>query len=178
MLLLCSLRGTIIIYQGEELGLAQVEVPFERLQDPEAKANWPQTLSRDGARTPMPWSTEAPNLGFSPARPWLPLGEDHVALNVAKQAGEPTSMLNLTRSLVRLRAQHPALRGGAIEVRHADEHLLVFDRRERDERLRCVFNLSDATVESPRSAGVHVVAVGEVSDKSLGPWSARIEKLA
>jgi alpha-glucosidase len=75
MLLLCALRGSIILYQGEELGLPQVDVPFDRLQDPEAIANWPQTLSRDGARTPMPWSSTAPNLGFSTGEPWLPLGE-------------------------------------------------------------------------------------------------------
>ena len=83
MLLLCALRGSIIIYQGEELGLPQVDVPFERLQDPEAIANWPQTLSRDGARTPMPWNSAAPHLGFSTGEPWLPLGETHRALAIA-----------------------------------------------------------------------------------------------
>ncbi len=55
MLLFTALRGNIILYQGEELGLAQIEIPYAQLQDPEAIANWPLTLSRDGARTPMPW---------------------------------------------------------------------------------------------------------------------------
>ncbi len=64
MLLLLSLRGNAFVYQGEELGLTQVDVPFERLVDPEAIANWPLTLSRDGVRTPMPWSSNAINGGF------------------------------------------------------------------------------------------------------------------
>ena len=54
MAVICALRGNIILYQGEELGLGQVEIPFEEVQDPEALRNWPLTLSRDGARTPMP----------------------------------------------------------------------------------------------------------------------------
>ena len=65
LLLLMCLRGNVFVYQGEELGLPQAEVPFERLVDPEAIANWPQTLGRDGARTPMPWVASAPNAGFS-----------------------------------------------------------------------------------------------------------------
>ena len=87
MLLLATLRGSIILYQGEELGLPQVEVPFERLQDPEAIANWPQTLSRDGARTPMPWQ-----LGRAAARVSPPASRGcrsakaHRALAVDRQA--------------------------------------------------------------------------------------------
>ncbi|MBU2417894.1 MAG: alpha-glucosidase, partial [Alphaproteobacteria bacterium] len=72
MLLLMCLRGNVFIYQGEELALPQAEVPFDRLVDPEAIANWPQTLGRDGARTPMPWSADQPHAGFSTAEPWLP----------------------------------------------------------------------------------------------------------
>ena len=85
MLLLACLRGTIILYYGEELGLTQVDVPFDRLRDPEAIANWPLTLSRDGARTPMPWSDEGPYLGFGTAKPWLPVGEAHRALSGSRQ---------------------------------------------------------------------------------------------
>src|SRR3546814_18402088 len=73
MLLLGTLRGNIILYYGEELGLTQVDIPFEHLRDPEAIDNWPLTLSRDGARTPMPWRVDAPQLGFSDGVAWLPL---------------------------------------------------------------------------------------------------------
>ena len=72
MLLLACLRGNIFLYFGEELGLTQVDVPFEQLKDPEAIANWPLTLSRDGARTPMPWEGDKLGLGFSDGTPWLP----------------------------------------------------------------------------------------------------------
>ncbi|HUH23011.1 MAG TPA: alpha-amylase family glycosyl hydrolase, partial [Brevundimonas sp.] len=91
MLLLLSLRGNAFLYQGEELGLPQGEVPFERLRDPEAIANWPRTLGRDGARTPMPWSSSAPHAGFSTVEPWLPIDPRHVDLAVDAQEAEPGS---------------------------------------------------------------------------------------
>ena len=83
-LLLACLRGNIFLYYGEELGLPQVDIPFADLKDPEAIANWPRTLSRDGARTPMPWNDAGPYLGFGDAKPWLPVGEAHRALSVAR----------------------------------------------------------------------------------------------
>lgn len=142
MLLLACLRGNPILYQGEELALTQVEVPFEQLKDPEAIANWPLTLSRDGARTPMPWAGDAPGLGFSVATPWLPVGPDHAALAVDRQEADPASMLHWTRRVLALRRAHPALRTGGVEVIHADDALLVFERKEGEQRLLCVFNLS------------------------------------
>jgi alpha-glucosidase len=86
MLLLLALRGNPIIYQGEELGLPQGEIAFEDLRDPEAIANWPQTLGRDGARTPMPWRENAPNAGFSSAaHTWLKCDPAHAAFAVDRQ---------------------------------------------------------------------------------------------
>ncbi|WP_294258949.1 alpha-amylase family glycosyl hydrolase [uncultured Sphingomonas sp.] len=149
MLLLLSLRGNAILYYGEELGLTQVEIGFEDLQDPEAIANWPLTLSRDGARTPMPWVADAPNAGFSVARPWLPLGPDHLGRAVDVQEADPASLLRLTRRLIDLRKQHPALVEGAMAVLHADEALLVFARTIDDAHLVCAFNLSAAPVDLP-----------------------------
>src|SRR3546814_5752044 len=64
-MLLLALRGNAFLYQGEELGLPTAAVPFDRLQDPDAILNWPVTLGRDGARTPMPWIGGAPDAGFS-----------------------------------------------------------------------------------------------------------------
>lgn len=147
MLLFVALRGNIILWQGEELGLTQVDIPFERLQDPEAIANWPLTLSRDGARTPMVWSDNAPNGGFSHGEPWLPVGEDHALLAVARQDGDPTSLLNWTRRLVALRQAQPALRLGALDIIQAAGDLLIFTREWQGETLLCAFNLG-ATVQS------------------------------
>jgi len=104
LMLLVSLRGNIFLYNGEELGLTQVAIPFEALRDPEAISNWPLTLSRDGARTPMPWrGTANDHAGFSAATPWLPIGEDHLALAVDRQNADPESLLNLTRRLLAFR---------------------------------------------------------------------------
>ncbi len=76
---------------------------FEALQDPEAIANWPRTLGRDGARTPMPWADTAPYAGFSEAQPWLPVGADHPGMSVGVQEDDPESVLNFTRRFLALR---------------------------------------------------------------------------
>ena len=142
MLLLACLRGNIFLYQGEELGLTQVDVPQAMLRDPEAIANWPLTLSRDGARTPMPWRHDAPGLGFSGGAPWLPFGADHAARAVDLQEADPASLLHLTRACLALRRAHPALRLGSWTLLHADAALLAFERAYGDERLLCLFNLA------------------------------------
>lgn len=142
MLLLASLRGNIIIYQGEELGLRQVEIPFEQLRDPEAIANWPLTLTRDGARTPFPWSAGAPNAGFTAGEPWLPVGEDNATLAVDWQEGDADSLLTLTRKVLALRNALGALRLGRFKLIESGKAVLAFRRSHAGETLICVFNLS------------------------------------
>jgi alpha-glucosidase len=172
MLLLCTLRGSIILYQGEELGLPQVDVPFDRLQDPEAIANWPHTLSRDGARTPIPWHSGAKNLGFSTADPWLPLGDSHQPLAVDRQENG-SSMLRFTRDCLRLRSAHEALRHGSMKIVEAGAQRLVFERA-CGETLRCTFNLSDRDLPiSP--AGKPLMTAGNVRGAMLGAYSAIVE---
>jgi len=177
MLLLCALRGSIILYQGEELGLPQVDVPYDRLQDPEAIANWPHTLSRDGARTPMPWTSTAPNLGFSSGEPWLPLGEAHRVLAVDLQQGRPDSVLQFTRQCLDLRRTHAALHHGTMRVVDAGEQRLVFERRHGAERLLCTFNLSDRPCGF-HSSGTPLFGVGDIGADAIGPYAAVIEEIA
>lgn len=175
MLLLLTLRGNAILYYGEELGLTQVDIDFADLQDPEAIANWPLTLSRDGARTPMPWAAAAPNIGFSTARPWLPLGPEHRALAVDLQEADPTSLLQHTRRLIALRRTHPALVEGAMEVLHADDALLVFARTLGDMRILCAFNLSAAPVALPAALVTHCTPIEQVNGATLAelpPYAA------
>jgi len=174
MLLLCTLRGSITIWQGEELGLPQVDVPFDRLRDPEAIANWPQTLSRDGARTPMPWQSGAPQLGFSTAEPWLPVGEEHCELAVDRQEGRADSVLQFTRECLRLRNAHEAVRAGAMRIVEAGEQLLAFDRSAAGERLRCTFNLSDRPAPFA-PCGRPLICSGEVDGHRIGPYAAVVE---
>ena len=141
VLLLACLRGNIFLYQGEELGLPQGHVPFERLQDPEAIANWPLTLGRDGARTPMPWRTRGPHHAFSDVEPWLPLDRNHGALAVSAQEADPHSTLHWTRKVLALRKAHAALRLGAVEFLDTPETLLAFTRGQGGDAVLCVFNL-------------------------------------
>ena len=141
--LLCSLRGTVFLYQGEELGLPQADVPFERLVDPEGIAFWPRHRGRDGARTPLPWVAAGRNAGFcpEPVEPWLPVDLRHLPLAVACQEANPDSVLAFTRLFLAWRRQHPALIRGAIRFRDAPPPLLVFERRTGAQGLLCVFNL-------------------------------------
>jgi alpha-glucosidase len=177
MLLLCSLRGSITIWQGEELGLPQVDVPFDRLQDPEAIANWPQTLSRDGARTPMPWRSDAANLGFSNAEPWLPTGETHRPLSVDRQQADPQSLLAFTRDCLDLRNTRRALRAGAMRIVEAGDQRLVFERSDGGQLLRCTFNLSDHPAPFAAS-GSRLIATGNIDEGELGPYAALVEEIA
>lgn len=141
LLLLTSLRGSAILYQGEELGLPQAEVPFERLQDPEAIINWPLTLGRDGARTPIPWRRGAAHAGFSDAEPWLPLDPRHDALAVDIQEPDPQSTLNAARRILRLRQDLPALRVGDVTLLDTPGELVAFQRGHGAEAVLCAFNL-------------------------------------
>lgn len=142
-LLLC-LRGTIFLYQGEELGLPQADVPFDQLRDPEAIRFWPDNLGRDGCRTPMPWVGEAPYAGFSDAKPWLPLDPRHRAHAVDRQMGRSGSVLEYARSFLKCRRILPALiRGEHHPVRVQNPHGLVFERVLDGSRIVCAFNLSE-----------------------------------
>lgn len=164
MMLLVCLRGNIFVYQGEELGLPQGDVPFERLQDPEAIANWPQTLGRDGARTPMPWTNDAPWGGFSNVEPWLPTMDTHLPMAVAVQDAAPGSLLAWTRQMLALRNGSAAMRVGRIEVIEASETLLVLAREQDGERVLALFNFGDAPCDwdggKPASAQILAAANG------------------
>ncbi len=172
--LLAALRGNIILYQGEELGLRQDEIPFEQLQDPEAIANWPLTLSRDGARTPMPWQAKQPLGGFTTGNPWLPLSAGNIARAVETQQGDPDSLLELTRELLALRRATPALRLGRVEAIAAEGPLLSFDRVSGKQRVRCLFNLTAKPAE-PRGLPPQATLLARVngaSPQSMPAYSA------
>ncbi|HEX7876951.1 MAG TPA: alpha-amylase family glycosyl hydrolase [Sphingobium sp.] len=175
MMLLIALRGNAILYQGEELGITQVDIPFERLQDPEAIANWPLTLSRDGARTPLPWEANANEAGFTTTIPWLPLGEENIARAVDAQEADPDSLLNFTRAMLALRRANPALRHGRLELLLVDESRLVFRRIAGDQSLLCAFNLSTVAVEWPENIakdGDILSAINGADTGKLPPFGA------
>ncbi|GAB3031163.1 alpha-glucosidase family protein [Bowmanella dokdonensis] len=140
--MVCSLRGSVCLYQGEELGLPEAEVAFEDLQDPYGITFWPNFKGRDGCRTPMPWNDAEIHAGFSEGLPWLPVARSHSSLSVAAQEKDPDSILNQTRRFLHWRKLHPALVTGDIEFIETAEPLLAFTRKTEDEALLVCFNLS------------------------------------
>ncbi|QPD00474.1 alpha-amylase family glycosyl hydrolase [Qipengyuania soli] len=175
ILLLASLRGNIILYQGEELGLTQVDIPFEQLHDPEAIANWPLTLSRDGARTPMPW-TGAVDASFGSQEPWLPVGEENRARSVEAQEADDGSLLKATRAAIALRNANPALHHGAVASCRAEGDLLELVRAVGSQRIRCLFNLGRNTL-TVAATGKVLAAENGASFDALPPFSALILEL-
>lgn len=177
MLLFMCLRGNVIIWQGEELGLTQVEIDFDQLHDPEAIANWPLTLSRDGTRTPMPWLASAPALGFSDGTPWLPFGTDHRDAAVDNQEEDPSSLLALTRQLIAIRRRLPALRHGSVSIVEASETLLAFTRKAPGQTLLCVINFGAQPTlwpSAPSGQWRLITSIGGAKDWSFPAYSGLI----
>ncbi|MDX8526435.1 alpha glucosidase [Mesorhizobium sp. MSK_1335] len=139
--LLMSLRGSVCIYQGEELGLGEAELKFEDLQDPYGIRFWPEFKGRDGCRTPMVWDAAARNGGFSTAKPWLPVPGKHLSHAVNVQQGDASSLLEHYRRFLAFRRQHPALAKGDIDFIESGGDTVAFTRREGNERIVCAFNL-------------------------------------
>ena len=131
LMALLTLRGTPLLYQGDDLLLQQVEVPRERLRDPVGVRFWPEQTGRDGSRTPMPWGP-GDGHGFTRpgVEPWLPFGE-HDGRTWAEQRADPGSALHLCRDLLALRRLEPDLRRGAYERLDAPAGAWAFRRGER-----------------------------------------------
>jgi alpha-glucosidase len=167
--LLMALRGSVCIYQGEELGLSEAEVPYELIQDPYGKVFWPEFKGRDGCRTPMAWDADKPNAGFSSAnRTWLPVALDHPASAAIKAREEnPETLLEDYRRFIRLRHAHEALRIGSIRIEESPGDVLAFGRQHGTESILCVFNFALSVARWPLPEGVEA--------KSLAEAGARLE---
>lgn len=139
--LLASLRGSVCMYQGEELGLGEASVAFEDLQDPYGITFWPNFKGRDGCRTPMPWQ-DTDQGGFSSAKPWLPLSPAHLASNVATQQQEQDSILKAYQEFMHWRRTQSVLLEGDIAFIDSEEPILAFRREHLGETLLCYFNLA------------------------------------
>jgi alpha-glucosidase len=144
--LACSLRGSVCVYQGEELGLTEAAMPFESLQDPYGIAFWPSFKGRDGCRTPMPWR-DVEHGGFSTSKPWLPVPDEHRAMSVERQSADRKSVLNGFRAFMRWRKAQPALLWGSIHFIDVPEPVLAFVRRSGDAQVFAAFNLARQAVE-------------------------------
>jgi alpha-glucosidase len=183
--LLACLRGTVFLYQGEELGLPQSDIAFEDLRDPVGRAHWPRDKGRDGCRTPMPWEAGHPSGGFTDARPWLPSDAGHRALAVDRQEADAGSTLHLTRRVLALRRAHPALRIGRFETLHADADLLVCRRVHGADAVLAAFNLGQQAAthtlaDAPKPVGEILAINGATLEGArlhLPPGSALVQPL-
>lgn len=140
-MLLLTLRGTPTMYYGDEIGMENVPIPADRLQDPFEKREPGKGHGRDPQRTPMQWSA-AEGAGFTTGEPWLPICAKHTTVNVEAQRHDAHSLLSLYRELIKLRRAHPALSVGSHEPVNADGALLAYRRRLESETFLIVLNLS------------------------------------
>ncbi|WP_420005692.1 alpha-amylase family glycosyl hydrolase [Arenibacterium sp. LLYu02] len=179
--MIMCLRGSVCIYQGEELGLPEAEIAFEDLQDPYGIQFWPEFKGRDGCRTPMVWAQDNTYGGFSEARPWLPVSLEHGALAVAEQEANPEALLHHYRRVIALRRAHPALANGDHDGVKATGTAVSFTRTGGGEAIFCAFNLSDTAQEVVIPAGAWVQLGADLGTVDvpqtggtvkLGPWQA------
>jgi len=182
-LMLLTLKGSVCLYQGEELGLTEAELAFEDLADPYGIEFWPEFKGRDGCRTPMVWQAHTRNGGFSGAqRTWLPVPAAHLGHAVDQQEHVANSVLEFYRAALRFRSEHPALRRGSITVLDAEPPLLVYTRDHEGETLFCAFNMSPEPAEYPLPAGYRLTnagapgsdAIEEGATLKFGPFGAYV----
>lgn len=144
MAVLLSLRGSVCLYQGEELGLPTAEISFEDMQDPYDIRMYPDSMNRDSGRTPLPWIESAHQAGFSTAtKTWLPVQESHMELAVDKQDKDENSVLNAYRALLKWRKETPAIRSGAMTLLETEGDIVAFIRSHGDRKILCVFNCAN-----------------------------------
>ncbi|QIG78835.1 alpha-amylase family glycosyl hydrolase [Stakelama tenebrarum] len=141
-MLLLTLRGTPTLYYGDEIGMADVDIPRERIHDPRELNEPGKGLGRDPVRTPMAWDA-SPNGGFTQGDPWLPVHADWETRNVAAQRRETRSMWRLHHDLLALRRRHPALSVGDWLPVTGSDAVLAYERRDGDDRLMVLLNLTD-----------------------------------
>ncbi|WP_114010229.1 alpha-glucosidase [Cohaesibacter intestini] len=139
--LLLSMRGSVCLYQGEELGLEEADVAFEDLQDPYGIRFWPKFKGRDGCRTPMVWDETKPQAGFSEGTPWLPVADSHKPKSVAQMEARNGSLLHHYRQMLAFRKQHVALIKGDLLFVNTEGNVLTFMRELGEDRVFCAFNL-------------------------------------
>jgi alpha-glucosidase len=173
-LLMFALPGGAYVYQGDELGLWEVEdLPDEVLQDPTWKRSGNTDRGRDGCRVPLPWSGTAPPFGFSldgaRSAPWLPQPADFASVTVEAQEDDPASMLSLYRAALALRHEHPALGDGEFTWLPSGPGVLAFSRGSG---FACVVNLSDGPVPLPAGATVLLGSGPGIADGALPPDAA------
>lgn len=168
-LLTAALPGGVYVYQGEELGLWEVEdIPDDLRQDPVFERTQHADPGRDGCRVPLPWGGTQPPFEFTSGEAWLPQPAEWAAYTAETQTGDPSSMLELYRAALRIRRAEPALGDGTLHWLSTDGDVIAFTR---EPGFACVVNLSNAPVHLPPHAGV-LLASGPLDGDRLPPDTA------
>ncbi|WP_420863392.1 alpha-amylase family glycosyl hydrolase [Algirhabdus cladophorae] len=183
--MMMCLRGSVCIYQGEELGLGEADVAFEDLQDPYGIEFWPEFKGRDGCRTPMVWEASNQSAGFTTGDPWLPVSHEQTAKSVQVQEDDPTAILHHYRRAIAFRKANPVFGKGQIEGPHTSGDILWFTRQHNGAQVFCAFNLSDTPshIDMPSGdwqvVGQELGSTGPMADKTLhlGPWQPCLLRL-
>ena len=150
---LLTLRGSVCLYQGEELGLSESDVAFEDLQDPYGVEFWPTFKGRDGCRTPMVWTHNEPSGGFSTGKPWLPVDREHIDASPSQQSAKEDSLLNHYRAMLNFRASHLAFAKGTISFHEDQPGMLSFDRVHDGTTISVFINMTNQTISTPHDQG-------------------------
>lgn len=140
-MLLLTLRGTPTVYYGDEIGMTNVDIPKEEIQDPQGLNMPDKNLSRDPARTPMQWDGSA-NSGFSKAKPWLRVADNFQEVNVERELRDENSTLNFFKRLIALRQSEPALQVGDYAPVFNDENILAYSRKAEDKQFVVILNMT------------------------------------
>jgi len=144
-MLLFTLRGTPFFFAGDELGMEQVPIPADRIDDPFEKRLPGYDLNRDPERVPMRWNA-SPNGGFTTGDPWLPMGDDMKERNVERLQQDQRSLLWLFQRLIGLRRTEPALTAGTYQPRRSRNDVLSYGRALEGDDILIGLNL----VHEPR----------------------------
>ena len=164
-MLLLTLRGTPTIYQGEEIGMADVPIPTQAVRDPWEKNVPGLGLGRDPERTPMQWD-EGENAGFTKGDPWLPLSRDRGTVNVATQRGDPRSMFSLYRQLIALRRREAALSIGVHVKAEAIGDVLTYRRFHKGRWITVALNFSAQPQSLPKKADAYEILLSTHLDRT------------
>ena len=195
--LLMTMRGTPCIYQGDEIGMTNIEHPcIDAYDDVETRNAWTaandagnnmdQILnaihrqSRDNARTPMQWDA-SPNAGFSNAKPWLAVNPNYSKINVAKAEKDPLSILHYYRKMIAFRKAHPTLIYGSFnDLAPNHPQLYIYERVDSIYRFLIVHNLGNTALEWNRENSDYIFCMGNYvkqTNNKLQAWESRIYRL-
>jgi alpha-glucosidase len=156
-MLLLTLPGTLTLYYGEELGLADVPIAKDQVQDPAEKNEPGIGAGRDPERTPMPWDSSM-QAGFTTGKPWLPLNPDHRQRNVSAYAADSSSILHLYHRLIALRRSQPVLVSGALQEVSAEGQMLRYERVDAGSHWVVLLNLGDQRLQAAAPSSTILIA--------------------